>query len=209
MHDSPRWIGPALTRRSLLVAVPALSMASRASARGDESLWPPTFETGRSQFTVVRPRAPMPSLRLQDLHGKDVVLTAKPGHVTLINFWATWCAACRLDLPVIASLARSRLDGLDVCAICTDTRDALKIRAYLGGLTAPNLTCYVDAYGIAADPNKSPEAVFTLIGMPITYLIGTSNQIEGYITGAADWLSPSGAALLQFYRERIIEPQPR
>lgn len=191
------------------MAAPALLTASRARARGDESLWPPTFETGRSQFTMVRPRAPMPSLRLQDLHGKDVVLTAKPGHVTLINFWATWCAACRLDLPVIASLARSRLDGLDVCAICTDTRDALKIRAYLGGLTAPNLTCYVDAYGIAADPNKSPEAVFTLIGMPITYLIGTSNQIEGYITGAADWLSPSGAALLQFYRERIIEPQPR
>jgi thiol-disulfide isomerase/thioredoxin len=167
------------------------------------------FETGRSQFTVVRPRAPMPPLRLLDLHGKDVLLAAKPGHVTLINFWATWCAACRLDLPVIASLARSRPDGLDVCAICTDTRDALKIRAYLGGLTAPNLTCYIDAFGVAGDPNKSPESVFALIGMPITYLIGASNQIEGYITGAAEWLSPSGAALLQFYRDRIIEPQPK
>jgi thiol-disulfide isomerase/thioredoxin len=186
------------------VAAPALLTASRARAWGDESLWPPTFETGRSQFTMERPRAPMPPLRLQDLHGKDVVLTAKPGHVTLINFWATWCAACRLDLPVLASLARSRLDGLDVCAICTDTRDIPKIRAYLGALTVPNLTCYIDAYGVAADPNKSPQSVFTLIGMPITYLIGTSNQIEGYITGAADWLSPSGAALLQFYRERVI-----
>jgi hypothetical protein len=38
--------------------------------------------------------------------------------------------------------------------------------------------------------------------MPITYLVGTSNRVEGYITGAADWLSPPGTRLLQFYRER-------
>jgi thiol-disulfide isomerase/thioredoxin len=160
------------------------------------------FETGRSQFTVVRPRAPMPPLRLRDLHGKDILLTAKPGRVTLINFWATWCAACRLDLPTMANLERSRLDGLDVCAICTDTRDIRKIRAYLGNLNLPNLTCYVDAYEVAADPNKSAEAPFKLIGTPITYLVGTSNRIEGYITGAAEWLSPSGADLLAFYRKQ-------
>jgi thiol-disulfide isomerase/thioredoxin len=202
MHDRARRIGPALTRRSILLAASALVAAPRATARGEESPWPPIFETGRSQFTVVRPRAPMPPLRLQDLHGKDVLLAAKPARVTLINFWATWCAACRLDLPTIASLERSHLDRLDVCAVCTDTRVIPKIRTYLGNLNVPNLTCYVDAYGVAADPNKSAEAVFKLIGMPITYLVGTTNRIEGYITGAAEWLSPSGAELLAFYREQ-------
>lgn len=145
----------------------------------------------------------MPPLRLQDLHGKDVLLTPKPGRLTLINFWATWCAACRLDLPAIANLERSRPEGLDVCAICTDSRDIRKIRAYLGSLNVPGLTCYVDAYGVATDTNKPSELLFKLIGMPITYLVGTSNRIEGYITGAADWLSPSGAQLLQFYHEKV------
>lgn len=37
--------------------------------------------------------------------------------------------------------------------------------------------------------------------MPTTYLIGTSNLIEGYIAGAADWLSPPGAQLLSLYRD--------
>jgi thiol-disulfide isomerase/thioredoxin len=190
----------ALSRRSLLMAAPALLVSPRAShAQGGDPAWPPVFETGRSQFTLVRPRATMPPLRLQDPHGKDVVVAARPGWITLINFWATWCAACRLDLPVLASLAASQHDGLDVVAVCTDTKDPRKIRTFLGGLAVQNLACYVDAYGAAAGSSAS---VFTLIGMPITYLVGPSSRVEGYITGAAEWLSPAGARLLQFYREQ-------
>ncbi|OAF17153.1 TlpA family protein disulfide reductase [Bradyrhizobium neotropicale] len=199
MHERSRKKGPALSRRSLLIAAPALVTSLRASGAQAEPAWPPMFETGRSQFTVVRPRAPMPQLRLQDLHGKDVVVTAKPGRITLANFWATWCAACRLDLPALASLAGSRPDRLDIVAICTDTKDLKKIRTFLGGLPVQNLACYVDAYGVTAEASAS---IFRLVGMPITYLVGTSNHLEGYITGAPDWLSPAGTRLLQFYREQ-------
>jgi thiol-disulfide isomerase/thioredoxin len=157
------------------------------------------FEAGRNQFTVVRPRALMPQLRLQDIGGKDVVVTAKPGRLTLVNFWATWCPACRLDLPTLASLAGSRPDRLDIVAICTDTKDLRKIRAFLGGLAVQNLACYVDAYGAAAEASS---ATFSLVGMPITYLVGTGGHVEGYIAGAPEWLSPAGARLLQFYREQ-------
>ncbi|WP_430641461.1 TlpA family protein disulfide reductase [Bradyrhizobium centrolobii] len=189
-----------MSRRSLLIAAPALIASFRASrAQGSDPAWPPVFETSRSQFTVVRPRASMPQLRLQDLHGRDVVVAAKLGHITLVNFWATWCAACRLDLPALASLAGSRPDRLDVVAICTDTKDLKKIRAFLGGLAVQNLACYVDAYGAAADSSAS---VFRLVGMPVTYLVGASNRVEGYIAGAPDWLSPAGSRLLQFYREQ-------
>ncbi|MDH6259927.1 TlpA disulfide reductase family protein [Bradyrhizobium sp. BR13661] len=193
MRETPR----ALSRRSLLIAATALVAPLRASrAQGS---WPPVFEAGRSQFTVVRPRTAMPPIRLQDLHGKDVVVTAKPGRITLVNFWATWCAACRLDLPVLASLAGSQRDQLDVVAVCTDTKDLRKITAFLASLAAKNLACYVDAYGAAA---QASTEMFPLIGMPITYLVGTSGQVEGYIAGAPDWLSPEGARLLQFYREQ-------
>jgi thiol-disulfide isomerase/thioredoxin len=185
-----------LSRRSLLIAAPLLVFA-RASRT--QPSWPPVFEAGRSQFTLVRPRAAMPPMRLQDLHGKEVVVTAKPGRITLVNFWATWCAACRLDLPVLASLAGSQRDQLDVVAVCTDTKDLRKITAFLGGLGVKNLASYVDAYDAAAQASKE---MFPLVGMPITYLIGTSGHVEGYIAGAPDWLSPAGARLLQFYREQ-------
>jgi len=179
------------------MAAPAL-LGSLHAAYAQEG-WPPVFEAGRSQFTVVRPRAAMPQLRLQDIGGRDIVVTAKPGRITLVNFWATWCAACRLDLPALASLAGSRPDRLDIVAICTDTRDLAKIRKFLGSLAVQNLACFADTYGASAEASK---AMFPLVGMPITYLVGRSGRIEGYIAGAPDWLSPAGARLLQFYREQ-------
>ena len=141
----------------------------------------------------------MPPLRLQDLDGRETLVTAKPGRITLVNFWATWCAACRLDLPALASLAGSRPERLDIVAICTDTKDIRKVRKYLGGLAVQNLACYIDTYGAAAEAST---AMFSLVGMPITYLVGTGNRVEGYIAGAPDWLSPAGTQLLQFYREQ-------
>ncbi|TYO64123.1 TlpA family protein disulfide reductase [Bradyrhizobium hipponense] len=200
MRDGTRDDIAVLSRRSILMAAPALLVSLDASgAKAAASSWPPVFEAGRNQFTVVRPRAPMPQLRLQDLNGRDAVVAAKPGRITLVNFWATWCAACRLDLPALASLARSRPDRLDVIAICTDTRDLRKIRTFLSGLSVQDLACYVDAYGAAAEAST---AMFPLAGMPITYLVGSSSHVEGYITGAPEWLSPEGERLLQFYREQ-------
>ncbi|RXH22069.1 TlpA family protein disulfide reductase [Bradyrhizobium zhanjiangense] len=197
MRETAREAGSVLSRRSILMAAAASLAVPHAS--GAQDSWPPVFEAGRSQFTVVRPRAPMPQLRLQDPHGRDAVVTAKSGHITLVNFWATWCAACRLDLPMLASLAASRPDRLDIVAVCTDTKDLRKIRTFLGGLAVQNLACYIDAYGTAAEAST---AMFSLVGMPITYLVGMSGRVEGYITGAPDWLSPAGARLLQFYREQ-------
>ena len=186
-----------LSRRSLLIAAPAYLTVLRSA--GAQDGWPPVFEAGRSQFTVVRPRAAMPQLRLQDPNGRDALVTAKPGRITLVNFWATWCAACRLDLPMLARLAGSKPDRLDIVAICTDTKDLRKIRAFLGSLAAKDLPCYVDVHGAAA---QASTEMFPIIGMPVTYLVGTSGHVEGYIAGPPDWLSPAGTRLLQFYREQ-------
>lgn len=197
MRDERSVSEPALSRRSILIATPMLVASLRASRAQDS--WPPVFEAGRSQFTMVRPRATMPQLKLQDIGGRDVAVTAKPGRITLVNFWATWCAACKLDLPMLASLAASRPAQLDIVAICTDTKDLRKIRKYLDSLTVQNLACYADSYGAAAEAST---AMFSLVGMPITYLVGMGGRVEGYITGAPDWLSPAGSRLLQFYREQ-------
>ena len=198
MREGPHASGAALSRRSILAAAPAW-LAVLGTAGAQDNAWPPVFEAGRNQFTVVRPRASMPPLRLQDLHGRDAVVTAKPGRITLVNFWATWCAACRLDLPTLASLVGSRPDRLDIVAICTDTKDLRKIRTFLSGLAVQNLACYVDTYGAAAEASST---MFGIVGMPITYLIGAGGRVEGYIAGAPEWLSQAGARLLQFYREQ-------
>ncbi|MGJ4910823.1 TlpA family protein disulfide reductase [Bradyrhizobium sp. HKCCYLS2033] len=192
----------ALTRRTaLLGAATALLVSSpRVRAAADDSR-PPLFRSGRSQFIVERPRNPLPPLKLQDLSGKDVTLAPKPGHVTLVNLWATWCAACKTDLPTLAALDRVRMPALDVWTICTDRRDIKTIRRYAETVAMPRLS-FADPHAQATNPANADASVFATPAMPITYLIGMSGLIEGDVTGAAEWLSEPGEALLRYYLDQ-------
>lgn len=172
-----------------------LLLSSEARAQQPD---PPRFGSGRSQFILVRPRKALPRLLLQDMAGKDVTLAAKPGHVTLVNLWATWCAACKIDLPTLAALDTSGLGGLDVWTICADRRDIKTIRRYAQETAMPRLS-FADPHAQATHPTNPDASTFALPAMPITYLIGTGGLVEGYITGAPEWLSPAGQALLRYY----------
>jgi hypothetical protein len=205
MHDRPLKTG--LDRRALLYAAQTLGLVAlfSGSARGEQAPYPPIFGTARSQFTVVRPRRKLPPLKLQDMTGRDVLLTPKRGHLALLNLWATWCAACRTDLPTLAALDGRKIPDLDVWAICTDTVDLKKIRAFIHDLGVPPRISLADPHASAVNPGDPAASTLETVRMPITYLIGRSGYIEGYITGAADWLSPEGAALLGFYRDQADE----
>jgi len=193
----------ALHRRAVLFGGLSTLFAGRVQA--EQGAYPPVFGTARSQFTIVRPRRKLPPLRLQNLNGRDVILAPKPGHVALVNLWATWCAACRTDLPTLASLDARRLPDLEVWAICTDTLDLKRIRAFLHDLGVPSQIALADPYASAVNPHDPAASTLETVRMPITYLVGKTGMIEGYITGAADWLSPEGTALLDFYRDQADE----
>jgi thiol-disulfide isomerase/thioredoxin len=49
---------------------------------------------------------PEPELTLKDLDGKDVSLSQYKGKVVLINFWATWCEPCRVEIPWLIEMQR-------------------------------------------------------------------------------------------------------
>jgi len=193
----------ALHRRAVLLGGLSLLFAGRVQA--EQEAYPPVFGTARSQFTIVRPRRKLPPLRLQNLDGRDMMLAPKPGHIALLNLWATWCAACRTDLPTLASLDGRRLPGLEVWAICTDTVDLKRIKAFLRDFGVPAQMCLADPHASAVNPHDPAASLLETVHMPITYLIGKTGIIEGYVTGAADWLSPEGTALLDYYRDQADE----
>jgi Redoxin len=200
MPDEKPTSRPALHRRRVLLA--GLGAIFAGPARAEQADYPPVFGTARSQFTIVRPRRKLPPLRLQDLNGRDVVLAPKPGHIALVNLWATWCAACRTDLPTLVSLDKRRIPSLDIWAVCTDIVDLKRIRTFLHELGVPSQIALADPYASAVNPHDPSASTLEAVRMPITYLIGKTGIIEGYITGAADWLSPEGMALLDFYRSQ-------
>lgn len=163
----------------------------------------PTFESGGYQFTIIRPQRELPSIRLFRLAGGTVDLSSLRGKPILVNFWASWCAACRTELPILEKLCRSAWRGsLHVAAISEDRGGRDTVERFIKRLELRALPIYLDPNGYVAysggdNPRNAP---FALYGMPITYLISSSGLIVGYIPGAADWTSAAANDLIEYLR---------
>jgi peroxiredoxin len=106
---------------------------------------------------------------LRDLKGKKVTLSELHGKIVMVNFWATWCAPCRLemgDLDVIYNYFQSQ--GLVVLSITDE--DLLKVGQYFtsGATYRPT---------VLFDPDQKVHKEFHVDGIPRTYLFGRDGKL--------------------------------
>jgi thiol-disulfide isomerase/thioredoxin len=122
--------------------------------------------------------APAPEIKLRDLSNQERTLSAEQGKVVLVNFWATWCAPCMVEMPHIqqmyVDLADIDGDGnqdFEVLSISIDdARDRSKIKPLVKtkGLTFPVLW----------DQSKSVSQIYNPSGVvPMTLIIDQSGEI--------------------------------
>ena len=73
---------------------------------------------------------PAPDFSLRDINGKEVSLSSQKGKVVLVNFWATWCGPCKLEMPHLDKMDRElEAKGFEVISISTDdARAASKVK---------------------------------------------------------------------------------
>ncbi len=178
------------------------SLATDAVA-ASQTLDIPTFESGKYQFTIIRPLQLLPSIKLFRLEGGTIDLSSLRGKPVLLNFWASWCAACRTELPILERQYRSAwLGNLHVAAVSEDRGSRETVERFVKTLELRTLPIYLDPNGYVAysDSANERKAPFALYGMPITYLIAGSGTIVGYMPGAADWSSAAANSLIEYLR---------
>ena len=114
---------------------------------------------------------------LKDMHGEDVLLSDYRGKVILLDFWATWCAPCRIEIPGFIELLDSyENDGLAVLGISVDDPvDALQFYAEEMGMDYPVLI------GDGRDDVK--DSYGPLMGFPTTLLINRDGTVCHRHTG--------------------------
>jgi thiol-disulfide isomerase/thioredoxin len=190
------------TRREIVLSRLLGTVASLASPTiaSPQAVDIPTFESGRYQFTIIRPQRELPSIRLFRLEGGTIDLSSLRGKPILLNFWASWCAACRTELPILERQHGSAWqNNLHVVAVSEDRSSRQSVERFVKALKLQTLPIYLDPSGYLAysDSANSRNAPFALYGMPITYLIASSGWVVGYMPGAADW-SPAADDLIEY-----------
>jgi cytochrome c biogenesis protein CcmG/thiol:disulfide interchange protein DsbE len=113
---------------------------------------------------------PAPSLVLTQLNGAVFDLSKLRGKVILVNYWATWCAPCIKEMPILNSFyQRHRGDGLEVIGISADRpQDFAKMREMSGSLAYPTAT----VNQITDDGFGPPE------GFPLTYVVDRNGVVR-------------------------------
>lgn len=142
---------------------------------------------GRGVLTV---GSAAPDFELWDLEGQPVSLSEYRGGVVLINFWATWCGPCRVEMPAMESLYRefNRKD-FEILAVSTDAQGVAVTRPFKEslGITFPILHDSDFRVGIAYGART----------LPMTFLVDRRGIIMHRIFGARDWHSPEARQLIR------------
>lgn len=127
-------------------------------------------ETGAHPFT------------LPNLKGQAVKLTDLKGDVVLINFWATWCRDCVMEMPELEKLYQKlQSQGLSVLAIALDKEGQPAVEAFL---KKEHLKL---SYPILLDPDERVARAYRLSWVPVTIVVGREGQILETILGARAW----------------------
>ena len=117
----------------------------------------------------------------RDINQKDVDLDDFKGKLIILNFWATWCAPCKEEMPSLDNLqSNSNFSNLKIFPINIDQEDKPKLKFFFKELSIQNLDIYIDAPITLAKK-------FSLRGIPTSILINKDGKVFARIIGSIDF----------------------
>ena len=121
-----------------------------------------------------------PDFTLKAINDSNYTLSQMGGEVVLINFWATWCGPCRMEIPEFNELQKTYHErGLNILGISvSDNKKQLK------NFTKSFAVDYPLLYGSAKDMNKVMRDYDGVYAVPSSFLIGKNGNIIWKYPGA-------------------------
>lgn len=126
---------------------------------------------------------------LADGAGNGSLADYRGKHI-LLNFWATWCAPCRKEMPMLAALQDEfGGDKFEVVTLATGRNSPVGIQKFFDEIGVTNLPRH-------QDPKQAIARDMGVLGLPITVLIDPDGNEIARLQGDADWNSESAKAII-------------
>ena len=126
---------------------------------------------------------------LQTPDRRTLALFSFRGRVVFLNFWATWCPPCRLEMPGMEQLPRElKEQGLVVLAVNLEESPKL---------VAKFMKEFRLDFPALLDSDSSVAARYRVQGLPTTILIDREGRSVGRAVGPREWAGPEGRALIR------------
>lgn len=184
-----------LLSRSLKLGVLGLALIASACDRQSATQAQPqadaTSEAKALSGTIDRTHAgmPLPELELRDAAGKSLKLGTLAGKPLLINLWATWCAPCVVELPMLNTLAAETDGTLRVLTVSQDMRQTENVAPFLAQRELDRLEPWLD-------PGSDLTFELGAQTLPATILYDSDGKEVWRYIGGNDWTSAQSAAWL-------------
>jgi peroxiredoxin/outer membrane lipoprotein-sorting protein len=118
---------------------------------------------------------PAPDFTLTDLSGREVSLKELRGQVVVLDFWATWCGPCRIDMPRIEALHNELKDkGLHVFGVNGEETQVARAYVDRNGYTFPTLS----------DPGMQVAQKYQVNALPTAVVIDKEGNVAVYLQGS-------------------------
>ncbi|MDP1668778.1 TlpA disulfide reductase family protein [Phaeovulum sp.] len=142
------------------------------------------------KLAVTAPPTAMPEVVLLDEKGAKRRLDEWRGKVLVVNFWATWCASCRTEMPSLDRLQGAMgSDAFEVLTVATGRNSMPAIEKFFAEAGVTHLQ-------ILRDERQTMSRELGILGLPVTLILNREGQEVARMIGDAAWDGAEARALL-------------
>ncbi len=174
---------------TFLVLYTALALGANAALAGTAELEALRDGSMKKLMFATEPAA-APDTAFTDAAGAERRLSDWRGKLVLVNFWATWCAPCREELPALDALNRD-FGGADfeVLTIATGRNPLPAITRLFGEVG-------VEGLPILLDPKQALAREMGVFGLPVSVILDREGREIARMSGDAEWNGDSARAIV-------------
>jgi len=177
--------------RKLILATlyTAFALGANLATAADENL--EQYATGAMKKLVFSEATEISDIAVTGEDGREVRLSDYKGKIVLVNFWATWCAPCRKEMPELSELQDAfKNEPFEVVTIATARSARVKVDKFLDEIEVTNLPRHIDE-------NMALARASIVLALPVTVILNKEGQEIARLKGDAEWASDEAKALIQ------------